>query len=196
MSEITAAVAERVRALRSSRGWSQDELAGRSGVSKGMVVQIEGARTNPSIGTLARIADAFGVTVARLLEPSEDERAVQVTDADAAPQLWHGPAGGFGRLLRGMNEPDFVEVWEWRLEPGERHDSAEHPPGTREVLYVLTGELTVVAAGADHRVAAGQTVDFRADRWHGYRNDGSTPTRVVMVVVIPSGEWDRRLSAR
>lgn len=193
--EITTAVAERVRALRSGRGWSLDELAGRSGVSKGMVVQIEGARTNPSVGTLARIADAFGVTVARLLEPPDSERAVHVVDAGDAPQLWRGPAGGLGRLLRGMNEPDFVELWEWRFEPGERHDSADHAPGTREVLHVLAGEVTVTVAGTDHRVAAGQTIDFRADRWHAYRNDGGTPARLLMVVVMPAGEWDRRGTA-
>jgi transcriptional regulator with XRE-family HTH domain len=190
--EITATVADRVRALRAGRGWSLDELAGRSGVSKGMVVQIEGARTNPSVGTLARLADAFGVTVARLLEPSATERAVHVVDAVAAPLLWQGPAGGIGRLLRGMNEPDFVELWEWRFEPGERHDSADHAPGTREVLHVLAGEVTVTVAGADHRVAAGQTIDFRADRAHAYRNDGGTPSRLLMVVVMPHGEWDRR----
>jgi transcriptional regulator with XRE-family HTH domain len=192
--EITATVADRVRSLRASRGWSLDELAGRSGVSKGMVVQIEGARTNPSVGTLARIADAFGVTVARLLEPPATERAVHVVDARDAPLLWQGPAGGFARLLRGMNDPDFVELWEWRLAPGERHDSADHAPGTRELLHVLSGELTVTVtvAGADHRVAAGQTIDFRADRAHAYRNDGGTPVRLLMVVVMPSGEWDRR----
>jgi transcriptional regulator with XRE-family HTH domain len=190
--EITATVAERVRSLRTTRGWSLDELAGRSGVSKGMVVQIEGTKTNPSVGTLARIADAFGVTVARLLEPPASERAVHIVDAADAPLLWQGPAGGLGRLLRGMNEPDFVELWEWRLSPGERHDSADHAPGTRELLHVLAGEVTVTVAGTDHRVAAGQTIDFRADRWHAYRNDGGTPTRLLMVVVMPSGEWDRR----
>ena len=75
---VTGAVAQHVRALRLGRGWSLDELSGRSGVSKGMVVQIEAARTNPSIGTLCRIADAFGVTIAQLLEPAAD-RTVRVS---------------------------------------------------------------------------------------------------------------------
>lgn len=190
---LTTAIADHVRGLRTARGWSLDELAGRSGVSKGMVVQVEGGRTNPSIGTLARLADAFGVTVARLLEPAV-ERTVHVTDAGTAPVLWRGDHGGMARLLRGSNDPDFVELWEWRLEPGERHESADHAPGTREVLHVLTGTVTVTVAGAEHPVAAGQTVDFRADRAHGYRNDGRTRARLLMVVVTPAGEWDRRRS--
>jgi transcriptional regulator with XRE-family HTH domain len=188
---VTAAVAQHVRALRLARGWSLDELSGRSGVSKGMVVQIEGARTNPSVGTLCRIADAFGVTVGRLLEPGTD-RTVRVTAADSAPMLWRGGYGGFGRLLGGLNDPDFVELWEWRLQPRDRHESADHAPGTREVLHVLTGELTVTVDGSDHTVRAGETIDFVADKAHGYRNDGDAAVRLLMVVVMPPGDFDRR----
>lgn len=189
---ITAAVAHHVRALRTGRGWSLDELAGRSGVSKGMIVQIEGARTNPSVGTLCRIADAFGVTVALLLEPGA-QRQVRVSSADDAPLLWRGVHGGIGRLLGGLNDPNFVELWEWRLKPGERHDSLDHAPGTRELLHILAGAATVTVEGADYRVAAGQTIEFRADHPHGYRNDGDEPVRLIMVVVMPSEEWDRRI---
>lgn len=191
VAALTAAVAGHVRALRTARGWSLDELAGRSGVSKGMVVQIEAARTNPSVGTLVRIADAFGVTIARLLEPAE-HRTVHISSADAAPLLWRGGEGGFGRLLRGLNEPNFVELWEWQFAPGDRHGSADHMPGTREVLHVLSGELTVTVDGADHIIGAGQTIDFLADRPHVYRNASNAPTRLVMVAVVPSMEWDRR----
>jgi transcriptional regulator with XRE-family HTH domain len=184
VNEVTSVIAGNVRSLRAARGWSLGELAARSGVSKGMVVQVEGARTNPSVGTLTRISDAFGVTVARLLEPPASERTVHVVEASDAPLLWQGERGGLGRLLRGMNEPDFVELWEWRLAPGERHDSAEHAPGTRELLHVLSGELTLTVDGVDHLANAGQTVDFRADRWHSYRNHGDAPTRLLMVVVM------------
>jgi transcriptional regulator with XRE-family HTH domain len=192
---VTAAVAEHVRSLRTARGWSLDELSGRSGVSKGMLVQIEGTRTNPSIGTLCRIADAFGVTVARLLEPAA-ERGVRISTADDAPLLWRGERGGLARLLGGPNEPDFVELWEWRLNAGEAHTSADHAPGTRELLHVLAGTAVITVNAEDHVVGAGQTIEFRADRPHGYRNGGDDPVRLMMVVVMPSGEWDRRTTDR
>jgi quercetin dioxygenase-like cupin family protein len=110
---------------------------------------------------------------------------VHVSTADDAPLLWRGDRGGIGRLLAGLGEPDIVELWEWRLTPGERHLSAGHAAGTREVLHVLTGELIVTVNGADYAVGAGQTIEFCADRTHGYRNDGTEPIRLMMVVVIP-----------
>ncbi|MEU7713980.1 helix-turn-helix domain-containing protein [Micromonospora chalcea] len=188
---VTSAVARQVRELRAARGWSFEELAGRSGVSKGMLVQIEGARTNPSIGTLCRVADAFGVSIARLLEPAE-ESTVRISAADDAPVLWRGPHGGLARLLSGLGEPDLVELWDWRMEPGEVLRSPDHAHGTREILHVLDGAATVTVDGVDHEVRAGETVEFHADREHGYRTAGDEPVRLMMVVVTPSGEWDRR----
>jgi transcriptional regulator with XRE-family HTH domain len=169
VEEITAAVALHVRALRTGRGWSLDELSGRSSVSKGMLVQIEAARTNPSVGTLARIADAFGVTVARLLQPTADQ-SVHLSDLQEAPILWRGGRGGMGRLLRGLSEPNFVELWDWRFAPHERYESEDHQPGTREMAHVLIGEIVITVDGIDHTVLTGQTLDFRGDRAHSYRN--------------------------
>ncbi|KKJ93849.1 helix-turn-helix domain-containing protein [Micromonospora sp. HK10] len=192
---VTSAVARQVRELRAARGWSFEELAGRSGVSKGMLVQIEAARTNPSIGTLCRVADAFGVTIAELLEPAE-RSSVRITATVDAPVLWRGTHGGTARLLNGLGGPDLVELWEWRLEPDEAHHSADHARGTREILHVLAGTLAVTVAGVDHDVPAGHTIEFPADREHGYRATGEEPVRLVMVVVTPSGEWDRRTRSR
>ncbi|MEV0004146.1 XRE family transcriptional regulator [Micromonospora sp. NPDC050980] len=192
---VTAAVARQVRELRAARGWSFDELAGRSGVSKGMLVQIEGGRTNPSIGTLCRVADAFGVSIARLLEPAA-ESTVRVTPAEQTPVLWRGPHGGAARLLSGFGEPDLVELWDWRMHPGETLRSPDHAHGTREILHVLDGAATVTVDGVEHEVGTGETVEFHADREHGYRAAGDAPVRLMMVVVTPSGEWDRRTRSR
>lgn len=191
VNEVTARVAEHVRALRVARGWTLEELAGRSGVSKGMVFQIEAARTNPSIGTLCRLADAFGVAIGLLLEPAA-ERAVHITAAEHAAVLWQGEHGGFGRLLTSVSDANCVELWEWQLGPGDHHRSADHAPGTRELLHVLAGQLTVTVDGTNHEVGVGQTIGFRADRWHAYRNDGQDLVRLVMVVMMPPGELDRR----
>ncbi|MCP2327361.1 transcriptional regulator with XRE-family HTH domain [Hamadaea flava] len=187
--ELNAAVALHVRALRTGRGWSLDELSGRSGVSKGMLVQIEGARTNPSIGTLSRVADAFGVTVARLLEPAVD-RTVHVSEYEEAPVLWRGGRGGTARLLRGLQD---TELWDWRLAPHETHSPDDHRPGTREVISVLAGTLVVTVGGEEHTVYAGQTIDLIADRTHTYANPTDVPARFMMLVTMPPREHDRRL---
>ena len=46
--DITAAVARTLQALRADRGWSLDQLAARSGVSKGVLVALEQGRSTPT----------------------------------------------------------------------------------------------------------------------------------------------------
>ncbi|WP_030913538.1 helix-turn-helix domain-containing protein [Streptosporangium amethystogenes] len=186
---ITAAVANNVRAQRAHRQMTLDELAARSGVSRGMLVQVEQGRTNPSITTLTRIADALGVTVARMVEVSDTPvvRIVHSTDVVTFP---HGDSST-ARLLVGTDAPAILELWDWRLAPGDHHDGDAHPPGTREMLTVLEGRLTLSVYGKSHIAEEGDAVVFNADRPHRYANEGDVPLRFMMVVTEPRETPDR-----
>jgi transcriptional regulator with XRE-family HTH domain len=54
-------VGARIRALRKERGWSQDELAERAGVSARMVFSVEKGERIPQPKKLRAILDALGV---------------------------------------------------------------------------------------------------------------------------------------
>src|ERR1700733_12884724 len=133
--EVTGAVARAVQALRSERGWSLDHLAGRSGGSKGVLVALEQARSNPNLATLARISDAFGVPVTRLVETS-GEPGVTITDETAFRTLWRGAHGGTGVIVGATEAPWAAELWTFRLETGEGFGGDPHTPETREVIWV------------------------------------------------------------
>jgi XRE family transcriptional regulator, master regulator for biofilm formation len=58
-----------LRTLREQRGLTQDQVASRAGVTKPYLSQLEsGARKNPSLPVLKRLAKALGVPVTELLE--------------------------------------------------------------------------------------------------------------------------------
>ena len=80
--DITAALARTLQALRAERGWSLDQLAARSGVSKGVLVSLEQGRSNPNLATLARVGDAFGVPMTRLVEVT-GESSVRITGPES-----------------------------------------------------------------------------------------------------------------
>ncbi|MBW8760095.1 MAG: helix-turn-helix transcriptional regulator [Burkholderiales bacterium] len=56
----------RVRELRSERGWSQTELGERLGVSRQTVNAIENQRYDPSLPLAFQIARAFGLTIEQI----------------------------------------------------------------------------------------------------------------------------------
>ncbi|PRX47796.1 XRE family transcriptional regulator [Prauserella shujinwangii] len=182
-TETLARLARNIRAQRTRRQWTLDALAARAGLSKGVVVAVEQGRGNPNLATLIRISDALGVSLTALLEGGE-EPAVRVTDRTSL--LWEGPSGGTGRLLDGTDSPTPVELWHWRLEPGERHDSEPHAAGTRELLHVYTGELTLTVGGQEVVVPSGASARMTADEPHAYANAGRVAAEFVGVVVPPS----------
>jgi transcriptional regulator with XRE-family HTH domain len=185
--DITTAVARTLQALRADRGWSLDQLAARSGVSKGVLVALEQGRSNPNLATLARISDAFGVPVTQLVEVG-GEPAVRISSPDASRVLWRGPSGGTGVIIGATDPPWAVELWRWEVMPGEAFGGDAHAPATREMASVEAGSLTLTVAGERHTVHAGQCARFPASRPHRYSNEGSEPVRFTMVVVIPPSQ--------
>ncbi|MCK2212689.1 XRE family transcriptional regulator [Actinomadura sp. ATCC 31491] len=185
---ITQAIANNVRYQRSYRGLTLDQLAARSGVSRGMLVQVEQGRTNPSVSTLTRIASALGVTVARLVEVG-DVPMVRIVDKADVVTFTQGDVRA--RLLVGADSPMILELWDWRIGPGEHHDGDAHPPGTREMVTVLEGELTLTVYGKSHVIGKDDAVLFTADRPHRYANRGSGELRIVMVVAEPREPHDQ-----
>jgi transcriptional regulator with XRE-family HTH domain len=183
-TDLTGAVARVLQSLRAERGWSLDQLAPRSGVSKGVLVAIEQGRSNPNLATLARIGDAFGVPVTRLVDVP-DEPAVRVTGTDQARTLWRGPSGGTGTIIGATESPWAVELWRWVLQPGETAGGDAHVPGGREMIWVESGTITLTVAGHGYQVAAGQCARFSAGEHHSYANEGPGPALMTMIFVVP-----------
>ncbi|WP_327270438.1 XRE family transcriptional regulator [Streptomyces sp. NBC_01218] len=178
------AIAWNVQTLRAERSWSLQALATRAGVSKGVLVQIEKARTNPSIATLCRLADALGVRLERLLQASENTTVRVVRDGDAA-RLWEGRAGSSGRLLIGSELPNAIEMWDWRLSAGDCYSGEAHASGSWEIVYVLRGVLSLDVGGQTFVLRHGDAAVFAADREHSYGNRADERLHFVMAVLQP-----------
>ncbi|WP_129837972.1 XRE family transcriptional regulator [Streptomyces sp. RFCAC02] len=184
LDELTQSLARNLKRLRLERGLTLDALAARAGISRGMIVQIEQARTNPSVGTVVKIGDALGVSIPTLLD-FDQAPAVRFFPPEAAVRLWSTEAGSHSLLLAGTEAPGPLELWHWRFMPGEGSDSDPHPVGTTELLHVTTGVITLTLDGADHTVPAGTSAAFESHVPHGYRNDGAEPAEMTMAVSVP-----------
>ncbi|MFE9257433.1 helix-turn-helix domain-containing protein [Streptomyces sp. NPDC006879] len=184
LDQLTQSLARNLKRLRAERGFTLDALAARSGVSRGMIIQIEQARTNPSVGTTVKIADALGVSITALLDYEQGPH-VRLVPADQAVRMWSTPAGSSTRLLVDAAKPGPLELWAWLLAPGDRSESDPHPEGTAELLHVTAGTLTLVVDSVEHLVPAGTSAAFEAHLPHSYRNDGADPVELTMAVSVP-----------
>jgi len=183
-SSLTGALVRALQSLRAERGWSLDQLASRSGVSKGVLVALEQGRSNPNLATLARIGDAFGVPVTRLVDVS-DEPVVRITGPEQARVLWRGEAGGTGTIIAATEPPWAVELWRWTLHPGERFGGDAHTPASKEMAWVESGTVTLTVAGRRYEVTAPRCARFPGSLPHFYVNEGAEPAQITMIVLVP-----------
>jgi transcriptional regulator with XRE-family HTH domain len=183
-SDLTGVLARILQSLRAERGWSLDQLAQRSGVSKGVLVALEQGRSNPNLVTLARIAEAFGVPVTSLLDVS-DEPVVRITGPENARILWRGEGGGTGTIIAATDPPWAAELWRWTVQPGERFGGDAHSPGSKEMAWVESGTLTLTVAGRSYQVGPGRCARFSGGLPHSYANESTGPVLMTMISVVP-----------
>lgn len=184
---ISRTIGRRVRAGRTELGWTLDQLAARSGVSRRMLVNVEQGATNPSIATLLRLSDALGIGLPALVDTAGDGGAPVVVHRDGEVQpMWRSDAGGAAVMVAGTAPPDVCELWDWRLGPGDDYRSEAHRAGTRELLQVLSGAVVLVVAGEEHRLQAGDSANFDGSLPHSYRNaSAARPARFSLAVFEP-----------
>ena len=183
-SELAGAIGARVREERLTRRWTLDQLAEAAGVSRRMLVTVEQGGANPSVGTLLRLGDALGVGLPALVEPAP-RTTVTLTRRGEAPTLWTGAGGGHSELVAGTRSPDVVELWDWTLGAGDRHASEAHTAGTKELLHVLQGQLTVQIGAQTFALSTGDAIAFPGDVAHAYSHTSGDSTRFSLAVFEP-----------
>lgn len=181
IDHVSAAVSLSVKTYRKQQKLSLDELSRRSNVSKGMLVDIEKGTANPSIAILCKVAAALGLSVADIVNVSDDPLA-HVIEANDMPILWQGEKGGQARMLAGTTGPDMIELWHWEMQPGEHFASPGHPQRTYELLHVAQGTLTLTLDDRVLQVRCGNAAVAKTAAPHTYANLGDTPLVFTMAV--------------
>ena len=66
--QIERVIGQRIRAIRKARGLKLEELAGESGISKGLLSKIENAKVSSPISTYSNIAATLGIHFSDLIQ--------------------------------------------------------------------------------------------------------------------------------
>jgi transcriptional regulator with XRE-family HTH domain len=181
---INENLGKRVKKLRGDRGWSLEELATASGVSRSMLSEIEREKANPTLTVTFRIARAFGLTLQELIESAETSASkIQVIRASDRAQVFRSDKHHEIRTLSPLNLEKDVEFYEVRLRPGGALRSQPHFEGTREFLTVEEGSVRIESDQDTDELIKGDSGTYRADVPHAIVNTGKGDALVFLVVI-------------
>ena len=82
MGDVQARLGSRVRDLRQQRGWTQETLGERAGISYKFIGEIERGVGNPTVDSIDQIAKAFGIDIGLLLQRETPEPAYTPLSSD------------------------------------------------------------------------------------------------------------------
>jgi len=178
-------LAARLAGLRTERGWSMDELATRSGISRATLSRLERGETSPTALMLNRLCAVYGRTMSRLLTEVEEQGAALVR-SDDQPR-WTDPATGFVRWSVSPPHPGLrAELMQGELPVGAELGYDVPPvPGLEQHVWILSGRLELTVNGERHLLASGDCLRFRLFGPSRFRCPGPDPVRYLIAVVLP-----------
>lgn len=183
MKSIQEQIAENLKNIRKVKGYSYDQLASLTGVSKGMLSQIEKGESSPTVNTLWKIANGLQVSFSSLVEESKPAVSiVRLADKAAVTEenqlLNVFPFFLFDALKK-------FEIYYMELKPGCIHSSEQHLGNVEEYILVCSGEATISIDNEKYVVGKGDSLRFLANIPHTYANHTTETTSCYLIMYYP-----------
>ena len=178
--DVTNVVAGNIRAIRERKKLTLDAASALTGVSRSMLAQIEKGDVNPTISVLWKIANGYKVSFTSLLEKKTDEVRV-IRQAEQTPLEEDG-----GKYLNypifAFDETTLFETYRIVIDPKGSLSAQPHLKGAEESITVFRGQVEISVAEERFLLSKGDSIRFYADVPHGYRNPGTEPAELSMLI--------------
>jgi transcriptional regulator with XRE-family HTH domain len=186
LERIVGSIGLKIFGLRKSMGLSLQQLGKRSDVSAAAIHKIEQGGMVPTITTLLKIAGALGRPVSFFVEEDggRDDLAVLIPATEKRPVYTshkgitlNSISGPYARFLMTGARATVVPGASSGRKP------MQHPG--EELVHVTEGVLEFSVAGRVFQIHPGDTLHFRGDQPHTWRNPGDTQARAVWLALRP-----------
>ena len=170
-----------IRALRKAKGMTLQALAAASGVSAGMLSEIERDQANPSLRVLSQIRNALGAPISALFE----ELAHPAGDPGFVRRAAHRPWLDLGYMSKELLSPGGPQNLQFMILPVPAHgDSGDKPlsyPAEKGGM-LLEGALYLSVDGREVLLGEGDSFLFDSLHPHRFRNPLNRAARVLWIM--------------
>lgn len=177
-------LAARLRGLREQQGWSLEQLAERSGVSRSNISNIERGQSSPTAVVLDKLATALGVPLASLFT-SELEASVSPCSRVQEQPVWTDPQSGYQRRRLTALAQAPLQMVEVRFPAGQSVHYAPQPLPTHwhQQIWLLDGEMQIESPEGKWQLRAGDCLCMSIEGGTRFVNPGSTTARYLVALV-------------
>jgi len=176
-------IGNKIKMLRIKNGLTQEELAGRSELSKGFISQIERDLTSPSISTLVDLLQCLGSNLKDFFNESVDEKIVFGKDDVFVKE--DRESGNEIRWIVPDSQKNRMEPILLTLEVGGSSDT-EDPHEGEEFGYVLSGSVYIHLGSRKYKAKKDESFYFKPSAVHFISNGGKTSAKLLWISTPPN----------
>ena len=177
--EIQKTIAKNIRDTRERKRLTLDAASKLTGVSRSMLAQMEKGEVNPTISILWKIANGYKVSFTSLV--SSGGGPLLIRDGDVTPLVEDG-----GRYI---NMPAFpfqedrqFETYRIEIREDGHLEARPHLEGAEEYITMFAGEAEICAGDESWTLRDGDSLRFKADVPHSYKNVGAGTALLSMLI--------------
>lgn len=158
--DVTAKLGKTINRLRRAYNYSLGDLSDQSGVAKSIISQIEKNETNPTLGTLYKLARALNAPIEEILRGEDAPALIEKLGPAGTPQLVSDDGRCRLRIIGWIRTVELVQWYYFEAEPGGVLESDPHPAGSVENLTLMSGAVTVSVGDDQFQVVSGETAQI------------------------------------
>ncbi|MGN0372680.1 MAG: helix-turn-helix domain-containing protein [Enterocloster sp.] len=177
--EIQKDVARNIKNIRERKKITLESAAKLTGVSRSMLAQIEKGEVNPTISILWKIANGYKVSFTSLL--SSGASSLLIKAEEVVPLIEDG-GKYINRPAFPFQEDKQFETYHIEIKEHGFLQAQPHLEGAEEFITVFEGEVEIVADTEFFQLKKGDSLRFKADVAHSYKNIGSTTAYLSMII--------------
>lgn len=180
MREIHEIIAENLKKYRKNEGLTLDKVATMTGVSKTMLGQIERLDSTPSISTIWKISNGLKLSFTSLIEEQTED--IEVIKKSELHEITMDSDKYKVYPYFSFEQDKQFEIYMVEIKPGGFLESERHTNGATEYLTVYEGELELVVNNQIYYLEKNDSIKFKANCQHSYRNKGNDTTKINMTI--------------
>ncbi|WP_409192241.1 helix-turn-helix domain-containing protein [Bradyrhizobium sp. RDM4] len=175
---------ETVRLLRQRAGLSIQDVANRTGLSNGMISQLERARAMPSIRTLRLLSIALDVPISYFFETPDAADVQRYIVRKSSRRLLRLTATGVVKEALTPSDKGQLELYELTLNPGASSGTDFLQHTGEKAGYIISGSLRLWLDNQAHLLEAGDSFRFPSTVPHMFDNPTQHAARVIWVTTL------------
>ncbi|MHA2940423.1 cupin domain-containing protein [Vibrio sp. RC27] len=177
-------VGKQLKSIRLEKGFSQRELAKRSGVTNVMISQVEKNQLNPSVGSLKKILDAMSMSMGQFFTLDVDSEDKIFFNSDELVDMGDGVISMLlvGSKTEGRKMALMREVYPPGADTGSdllQHDGEESG-------IILRGQIEITAGDQTKILKPGDSYYFETGKAHRFRNIGKIECELISASTPPT----------